>query len=143
MVQSAINSVGLDKKIQELENGLNTEYTREFNDNGTEFSGGQAQKLAIARAIYQDADIMIMDEPSSALDPISEEKMIHTIFEASKDKTLILISHKLSSVKDVERIIVMDNGEIIEEGSHKQLMEQGGKYEEMFTLQAHRYGDSE
>jgi ABC-type multidrug transport system fused ATPase/permease subunit len=106
-----------------------------------EFSGGQLQRLAIARALYNESGLLIMDEPSSALDPLSEQKIYELINEIAEDKTLILISHRLSCVKDMDRIIVMDEGNIVEQGNHATLMDLGGKYFEMFTVQAERYGE--
>ncbi len=140
-VDRILKTVMLENKIQSLPKGLDTEYTTEFDNDGVELSGGQLQRLAIARALYADAGVIIMDEPSSALDPISEAKMFDLIYNACTDKTLIVISHKLSCVKDVDRILVMDNGEIVEEGNHASLMQQNGKYAEMFKLQSERYGN--
>ncbi|MDR0861737.1 MAG: ABC transporter ATP-binding protein/permease [Oscillospiraceae bacterium] len=141
-VDAILERVLLKEKIDSLPNGADTEYTKEFDENGVEFSGGQLQRLAIARALYNESGLLIMDEPSSALDPLSEQRIYDLINSISDGKTLILISHRLSCVKDMDRIIVMDEGQIIEQGNHVTLMQLSGKYAEMFTVQAERYSDS-
>ena len=103
-------------------------------------SGGEAQKLAIARALYQEAELLIMDEPSSALDPKSEKELYEVIDEISSDKTVIIVSHKMSCVKNMDIIYYMENGEIVESGTHYELMETNGRYANAFKLQADRYG---
>jgi ATP-binding cassette subfamily B protein len=138
-VWEIIRQVNLEKAVADMPNGINTEYTREFSDSGVELSGGQLQRLAIGRALYHDSGLLIMDEPSSALDPFSEQEIYELMHKVSEGKTLIVISHRLSSVKDMDRILVMSDGEIAESGTHRELMALGGKYAEMFTLQAQRY----
>jgi ATP-binding cassette subfamily B protein len=138
-VREIIRQVGLEKAVADMPNGIHTEYTREFSDSGVELSGGQLQRLAIGRALYHDSGLLIMDEPSSALDPFSEQEIYELMHSASEGKTLIVISHRLSSVKDMDRILVMSDGEITESGTHRELMALGGRYSEMFTLQARRY----
>lgn len=139
-VKDVLEKVNMRECILNSKNGMDSIYSKEFDSEGVEFSGGQLQRLAIARVIYSDTMIWILDEPSSALDPISEQKIFDTIFENSKEKTLILISHKLSCVKDVDCILVMEEGKIIERGTHKELMKLDGKYAEMYKLQGKRYG---
>lgn len=139
-LKDALEKVNMYDTVLNLENGMNSIYSREFDSEGVEFSGGQLQRLAIARVLYADAPILILDEPSSALDPMNEQNMFNTIFEVSRDKTLILVSHRLSCVKEVDRILVMDKGRIIEAGNHEELMELNGKYAQMFRLQSKRYG---
>lgn len=135
-VMSALSHSGFSK---ELKNGTDTELLREFDDNGIVLSGGEAQKIAIARAFYKDCPYVILDEPSANLDPIAEYKLNQAMIEAAEHKTVIFISHRLSTTIVADKIYVMENGEIIESGSHEQLMAQGGTYAKMFTLQAEKY----
>ena len=136
--ESLVNS-GLDNKLSDLKDGINTQLTKEFYEDGTNLSGGEEQKLAISRIFYKDCGIIILDEPSSALDPISEYKLNKTILSLSEHKTVIFISHRLSTTCMADRILMMENGEIIEEGSHEELINKNGKYAEMFNLQAEKY----
>lgn len=136
----SLDSVKLTDVVSCLKKGVQSIYSKEFDENGVDFSGGQLQRLAIARAIYSDAEIIVLDEPSSALDPINEKRLFDTIYEICEEKTLILVSHRLSCVKDVDRILVMANGTIVESGTHDELMHSGGKYAEMYRIQGERYG---
>lgn len=136
--ESLVNS-GLDNKLSDLKDGINTQLTKEFYEDGTNLSGGEEQKLAISRIFYKDCGIIILDEPSSALDPISEYRLNKTILSLSEHKTVIFISHRLSTTCMADRILMMENGEIIEEGSHEELINNNGKYAEMFNLQAEKY----
>lgn len=136
--ESLVNS-GLDNKLSDLKDGINTQLTKEFYEDGTNLSGGEEQKLAISRIFYKDCGIIILDEPSSALDPISEYKLNKTILSLSEHKTVIFISHRLSTTCMADRLLMMENGEIIEEGSHEELINNNGKYAEMFNLQAEKY----
>lgn len=112
---------------------------REYDKNGRSVSGGEAQKIAIARAFLKDPHTYILDEPSSALDPISEYNFNRTLFELSKDRTVIFISHRLSTTHMAEQIYMMEQGRIIEEGNHEELLARGGRYAEMFEKQAEKY----
>ena len=133
-------------KIATLEDGVDTVLTREFDDNGAGLSGGENQKLAVARMFAKDFELAILDEPSSALDPIAEYKMYENLIAATENKTVIYISHRLSSAVLSDKIFVLDGGTVSESGSHAELMARGGKYSKMFTLQASSYnredGDS-
>lgn len=133
-------------KIATLEDGVDTVLTREFDDNGAGLSGGENQKLAVARMFAKDFELAILDEPSSALDPIAEYKMYENLITATENKTVIYISHRLSSAVLSDKIFVLDGGTVSESGSHAELMARGGKYSKMFTLQASSYnredGDS-
>ncbi len=135
-VLSALRNSGFTK---ELKNGVGTELLREFDDDGIMLSGGEAQKVAIARAFYKNCPYVILDEPSANLDPIAEYNLNHAMMNAAKHKTVIFISHRLSTTIIADKIYVMENGGIIESGSHEELMKQNGTYAEMFRLQAEKY----
>lgn len=135
----AVELSGLSDKIKSLEKGLDTVLTREFDDEGVLLSGGEIQKVALARAIYRKSDIIIMDEPSSALDPMSELHLNQTIMDIADDRIVLFISHRLSTTKIADRIFYIENGEIAEHGTHAQLMEQNGHYARMFEIQAKKY----
>ncbi len=138
-VEETLQKSTFDNKLSHLSNGIDTELTREFSDDGTELSGGEAQKIAIARAFYKDADLIILDEPSSALDPNAEYELNTAISEYAKDKTIIFISHRLSTTRHADRVYMFDGGHLIECGTHDELMAQNGKYAYMFNLQAEKY----
>ncbi len=112
---------------------------RYFDPKGAELSIGQWQKLAIARAFYSDSDVLILDEPTASLDPMAEQEIFNCFNELRHDKTSIFISHRLSSSTIADTIVVMENGQITEKGSHKELMSLGGTYHELFSTQAARY----
>ena len=138
-VLAALRSASFEDKLAKLPQGIHTQLTREFDKEGTELSGGESQKIAIARAFARPFDIIIMDEPSSALDPIAEYELNRSMMEDARDKTVIFISHRLSTTRMADRIYMFSGGEIIETGSHDKLMAQGGKYAEMFRIQAEKY----
>ncbi|MBR5066899.1 MAG: ABC transporter ATP-binding protein, partial [Lachnospiraceae bacterium] len=138
-IKKALKRSGFAERLNALENGLETSVTTEFDEAGVDFSGGESQKVAIARAFFKDADILIMDEPSSALDPIAEYNLNKAMHEAAGDKTVFYISHRLSTTRDADRIIMLEKGRIIEEGSHDELLKKNGKYAEMWRVQASRY----
>jgi len=125
--------------IDKLPNGFNTPLTRIFEEDGIELSGGQWQKLAIARAFYSDSDILIFDEPTASLDPLAEQEIYNQFDTLRKDKTTIFVSHRLSSATTATKIVVLEQGRLIEEGTHLELMQKKGRYHQMFTLQAERY----
>lgn len=139
IIHSALGKSGFDEKLKTLENGIETVISREFDEHGVLLSGGEGQKVAIARVFPRDCKVVILDEPSSALDPVSEYNVNKSMLEAAKDKTVLFISHRLSTTKAADRIIMLEEGRIIEEGSHDELMKLGGKYAEMFNVQAEKY----
>jgi len=134
----ALDAAGLTARVTQMPQGADTQLTTEFTE-GEELSGGERQKLAISRCLYQDSPIIVLDEPSSALDPVAEYEMNNTMLKLCKDKTMIMISHRLSTTKMADRIYMFERGRLIEQGSHAELMAQGGKYAEMFTVQAEKY----
>jgi ATP-binding cassette subfamily B protein len=138
-VLEALTNSGFSEKLRSMEKGIDTPLTREFDETGVNLSGGEAQKVAIARVFAKQCQTIILDEPSSALDPISEYNLNKTMLEAAKNKTVIFISHRLSSTRMADRIYMLEKGVIIEEGTHDELMELNGKYAEMFNLQAEKY----
>lgn len=138
-VLDALHMATFDSKLDTLPSGINTMLTREFDENGTNLSGGEMQKIAIARVFAQPYDLIIMDEPSSALDPIAEYELNCHIKDFAADKTTIFISHRLSTTRHVDKIYMFEDGRIIESGSHEELMNLDGKYAEMFRVQAENY----
>ena len=138
-VKEAAARSGADAFIDALPGGYDTPLMRYFEENGTELSIGQWQKLAIARAFYTDSDILILDEPTASLDPMAEQEIFNQFNELRLDKTSIFISHRLSSATIADTILVMVNGEIVEKGNHRELMALGGEYHTLFTTQAARY----
>lgn len=116
--------------------------TKEYDENGLEFSGGQRQKIAIARALYSNREIILMDEASAALDPISEKEINELLLEKLGDKTIFIITHRLTTVKNMDRILFMENGRIVEEGNHNELMKLHGKYYKLYNAQAESYRDT-
>lgn len=138
-IKSALYRADLGSKLEKLENGLDTELTREFSDDGTMLSGGEAQKAAIARMFMRDMPIAILDEPSSALDPIAEYRLNKSMLENAENQAVILISHRLSTTRDADRIILLENGSAAEIGTHDELLAKGGQYAKMWQVQAEKY----
>ncbi len=141
-VLGALDAVGFSEKLKTLEHGIDTVLTREFDPKGTNLSGGESQKVAIARVFARPYELIIMDEPSSALDPMAEYELNRSILEYARDKTVIFISHRLSTTRIADKIYMFDGGRLIEQGSHDSLMQLGGKYAEMFELQAKKYREN-
>ena len=139
LVTRALGDSGIYDKIMTLDEGIDTTLTREFDSEGANLSGGEGQKVALARVFAADTPFIILDEPSSALDPIAEHKMFENMIRASEGKSVIFISHRLSSAVDADRIYLMEHGRIIEEGTHTALMKGNGTYAEMFRKQAESY----
>lgn len=137
--EAALKASGIYDKIESLPNKMESQMTKEFAEDGIMMSGGEQQKLAIARVFAKDCEICILDEPSSALDPISEYEIFENMLKACEGKTVIFISHRLSSTVMADCIYMLEEGRIIEQGSHEELMRQNGKYAEMYNLQAKKY----
>lgn len=138
-LDDAIEKSGLGERIALLENGVETELWRLFDESGVEFSGGEGQKVACARAYYKDAPVVILDEPTASLDPIAETRLYERFNNIIGNKTSIYISHRLASVKFCDSIAVFADGELVERGTHRELMDANGIYAEMFRKQAHYY----
>ena len=136
---NALKTAGAYEKISGLPNKENSLLTKEFDQEGILLSGGETQKVTIARLFARNFDVAILDEPSSALDPVAESKMYDALIEGTKGKTVIYISHRLSSATRSDNILVFSGGVLSEQGTHSSLMENGGAYSEMFTLQASGY----
>lgn len=143
LAKDALIRSGVWGKISSFEKEGDTVLTREFDKDGAGLSGGENQKVSTARLFARDFELAILDEPSSALDPVAEYKMYENLIDVTKDKTVIYISHRLSSAVLSDRIIVLGGGAVTEEGTHEELMAKGGQYAEMFTLQASSYKGEE
>lgn len=138
-VRKALAESGILEKIEGLENGIDTSYGRILYYHSRDFSGGETQKIACARAYYRDSPIVILDEPTSALDPVAETQLYGRFNEIIGDKTAVYISHRLASVKFCDSIAVFADGELVERGTHAELLKKNGIYADMFTKQAHYY----
>lgn len=139
LVIKALEYVGLYEKVCLLPDGIYTNLSKEFNSTGVLFSGGEYQRLAIARAYAKDSKIVILDEPSSSLDPIAEQQILETMFKLMTDKTVIIISHRLTNIKKADKIYMIQEGTIVEEGTHDELMLINGEYAYMYKEQAKKY----
>lgn len=139
-VEEALSKAGFGERYQSLEKGTDTYLYKEYDENGVEISGGEAQKIAISRALYKDAPIVILDEPTAALDPISEFEIYSHFNQMVEDKMAIFISHRLSSCRFCDEIVVMDSGELVQLGNHETLVaDENGKYYELWNAQAQYY----
>ena len=142
LVESCVRRAGLSKRLDTMENGIETCLYKDFDDKGVEISGGEMQKLCLARAIYKGSPFIVLDEPTAALDPISEHDIYTKFNGIVGTRTAIYISHRLSSCRFCDEITVMDNGRIAERGSHDELLDKGGVYKELWTAQAEYYKDT-
>lgn len=138
-VEDCLKRTGLWQRIQELPKGPGTILGKGIYEDSVELSGGEMQKLLLARALYKDAPIVVLDEPASALDPLAEQELYEDFYRLAGEKTVIFISHRLASTRFCDRIILMDNGGILEEGKHDELMDAGGEYARMFRQQSTYY----
>ena len=140
-VKAVIKQAGIDGKISSLKGGIDTRLMKGVFDDSIDLSGGEKQKLMLARALYKDSPFIVLDEPTAALDPIAENELYLKYNELTKNKTSVYISHRLASTRFCDRIIFIENGEITEIGTHDDLMKRKGKYAYMFGLQSHYYKD--
>lgn len=138
-LSNLLQKVGLDEKISSLPKGLDTSYTKRFDPDGVEFSGGEEQKLVIGRALAHAGEIMVLDEPTASLDPLAEYSIYNLIHKLRKDYTTFFVSHRLSTTRFCDKILVLDQGHLVEVGNHKTLMTMNGLYSNMFYMQKHYY----
>ena len=139
-VKDCLEKAGFGARLQEMPEGLDTCLYKDFEENGVEISGGEAQKIALARALYKDAPFIVLDEPTAALDPIAEAEVYSNFNKIVGDKTAIYISHPLSSCRFCDEIVVFDNGQIVQQGSHDKLVaDENGKYYALWYAQAQYY----
>ncbi len=139
LVIEALKKAGVYDKVSSLEKGIDTMMTKEFDEDGAVLSGGESQKIAVARTFVKDAPMKIFDEPSSALDPIAEYELFQNIMKEGSDHTMLFISHRLSSVKNCDKVFMLEKGHLIEEGTHSELMAANGSYAQMYKKQAMNY----
>ena len=131
---------GMDERLKAMPQGLNTCLYKHYDKDGVEISGGEAQKIALARALYKDAPFIILDEPTAALDPVAEYEVYSGFSNLVGDKTAVYISHRLASCRFCDNIVVFDGGHIVQCGSHETLMtEENGLYHTLWTAQAQYY----
>lgn len=139
LVKEALKKAGVLERIEQLDKGIDSVMTKEFDEAGCVLSGGESQKVAVARTFIKNSPMKIFDEPSSALDPIAEYELFNSIIGEGKDHTMLFISHRLSSVKNCDKVFMLEQGRLIEEGTHKELMEKNGSYAAMYKKQAMNY----
>ena len=142
-VKKCLELAGMWERIQKLPNKLQSQFGRTIYEDGVEFSGGETQKLLLARAMYKSSPIMLLDEPTAALDPIAESEIYHKYNQISEGKTTVFISHRLASTNFCNRIILIEDGAICEEGTHRELLDKKGKYYNLFEMQAKYYREEE
>lgn len=134
--EACMRKTGLGSKLDSLPNGIHTKLNKHVNPDGIELSGGEVQKLMMARALYKDAPLLVLDEPTAALDPIAESQVYTEYHQMTKNKTSLFISHRLASTSFCDRIFLLENGSIAEEGTHEQLFRKGGRYRQLFEIQS-------
>jgi ABC-type bacteriocin/lantibiotic exporter with double-glycine peptidase domain len=140
--EECMKNAGLGNKLLELDDGINTQLLKVLHEEGTDLSGGEKQKLALARAIYKNAPVVILDEPTSALDAVAEQDLYRSFDKLFGGKTSVYISHRLSSTQFCDNVAMFESGAMVEYGTHASLTEKGGKYAEMFAVQAQYYREN-
>ena len=140
-VWESLDRAGLRETVENLPKGLDTNLTQQMEKDGIELSGGQRQRLAFARALYKDAPLLILDEPTAALDPLAEADLYHKYAQETSDKTSVFISHRLGSTQFCDRVVYMDGGRVTEMGTHRELLNRGGAYAKLFEVQSSWYTD--
>ena len=135
-LQECVEKAGLAEKIASLEKGLDTPLIKNVNEDACELSGGQKQKLLLARALYKNAPVLILDEPTAALDPIAENELYLQYRDLTAGKTSFFISHRFASTRFCDRILLLEDGRICEMGTHEELMKLGGRYAQMYEVQS-------
>lgn len=138
-VKDCVSKANLSEKIDSLEKGYDSKLCKEVYEDAIDFSGGEVQRLMLARALYKDSPIIVLDEPTAALDPIAENEIYNKYNELTSNRTSIYISHRLASTRFCDRIILISDNKILEEGTHEELMDLGGKYKDMFDIQSCYY----
>lgn len=142
-VRDCVEKAGLKKKIESLADGYETKLNRSIYEDAILLSGGETQRLMLARALYKDAPFVVLDEPTAALDPIAESEIYQKYNEMTNGKSSVFISHRLASTRFCDRIILIDNGGIGEEGTHEELLKKGGKYADLYEVQSKYYREGE
>ena len=140
--ETALKQAGLWEKVSALPEGVRSKYDKAFWDDGINLSGGETQKLLLARALYRQAPVVVLDEPTAALDPVSENRLYETYDEVMRGKTTVFISHRLASTRFCHRIVLIEHGRITEEGTHAELLAKKGRYSELFETQAKYYREN-
>ena len=140
-VWECLEKAGLSQKVTALPQGLSANLGKELSQDGVRLSGGETQKLLLARALYRDPSIILLDEPTAALDALAESEIYEIYNRTLADITALFISHRLASTRFCEEILLLSDGRIAECGSHEELMEQKGKYYELFLVQSKYYGE--
>jgi len=141
-IEQIIEQVGLSKKVHALSSGVDTYIETVFDSDGVQLSGGELQRIALARSIYRNAPILILDEPTASLDPRAEHEIYQNYYDISYNKTTFFISHRLANSQVSDRILVFEHGQIVEDGNHKELLSRGGLYSELFNMQKGYYLES-
>ena len=137
--EECLQAAGLKEKLETLPKGVKTEVLKVIYDDGVDFSGGEKQKIALARALYKDAPVVVLDEPTAALDAVAESRLYEDFDKLIGGKTAVYISHRLSSTQFCNHVAMFSGGEMVEYGTHKSLLEQDGEYAKMFRIQAQYY----